>query len=815
LKKIITSLGYPLQQTEEGWEVDLSELKIFTGLSVLAKIIGEHIIDEAERSPGDVSFLYKINSNINPELVEMNIHHVQVYARAGVMHGIRKFRDVFINQLITVFGTLQRRKWRREIYPEASYCREEKSVQFSKALVFPFFHDHDNIENNNRFILEKVKNSVSGKSFFFRLTIETFEKEIIDLNAIPNVVVDDLLTRVYIAGSSKIARSVRDNIANACSRGLDYYSEENRTYSRLFEQLENTHLGRLEFINFSWDENFANYIRKELPGNSLPIFKKIFLSLEAYSICNILHHGGTVKVLLHNCFFSLYLSQLGRSLNIGINLPRKMFHMDDYLKRMPILSSIAEQMDHHFHFSNTKIFLIHHITSEIIGFIEALKKLNVHSIDVMFVKYSGIIPPRYLDTLLETDSNFLFMAGLEKKTSDKVTDYYTIAEYFSDTSGLSGLDQVLKSKKLPYFEAMKMVSGHLFLKCCLEAKKQGKKVLLIEDGGYLSPILNENELSLKKTDEVFHQFLVSPVEKIEMSFRRWLQETLIGTIEHTKNGYDRLCSTINKQSTLLFPSYSIAISRLKTNEESQEVAHSILSAIESILHEHGMVLSRRDIIVLGAEGNIGKPLCRLLKEGRLHQQNQTLTQVDSKYRASKDRKYCSLESIPDDELYRKDLFIGVIGNSILKKELIEKLILYGEKTNLFFASGSTKTIEFEDLSEWLQTFSSATPLTFSGIPVEIEYGRIYDPQSGFDQGRKVVIRFQRGDRFFIKNLFLLADLSPINFLYYGVPTEIMDSILSQLLKVTLGMNRQYFANKLNPPGLYAVDHQIDEWGDML
>ncbi|MBA4369799.1 MAG: hypothetical protein C0403_19400 [Desulfobacterium sp.] len=814
MKKIITSLGYPLQQTEEGWEIDLSELNIFTGLSVLAKIIGEHIIDEVERSPGDVSFLYKVNSNINPELVKMKIHHIQVYARAGVLDDSRKFRDIFINQLITVFGSLQQPKWRREIYPDAENCQGKNTAQ-SKALIFPFSHEYYGTGNSNRFILEKVKNPVSEASYFFRLTIETIEKETIDLKTIPNMVVDDLLTRVYIAGSSKIARSVRDNIVNACSRGIDYYSEENRIYSRLFEQLENTHLGRLEYINFSWNESFSNHIRKELPEGSLSIFKKIFLSLEAYSICEILHNGGTIKVILHDCFFCLYLSQLGRSLNISINMPRKMFHMDDYLKRMPMLSSIAKQMDHHFNFSNTKIFLIHHITSEIIGFIAALKKLGAYSIDVMFVKYSGIIPPVYLDTLLETDSDYLFMAGLEKKTSGKVTDYYTIADYFSDASGLSELNELLKNKKYSYFDAMKIVSGHLFLNCCIDAKKQGKKVLLIEDGGYIAPFLNESGLSEKKTDELFDQFGFPSTDKNTTPFQQWLNDVLIGTVEHTKNGYDRLYAVKQEHANLLFPSFSIAISKLKTDEESQEVAHSILSAIESILHENGLVLSRRNIIILGAEGNIGKPLCRLLKEGRLHQQNQTLTQVDLQYNLSGERKYCTLEKVPDDELYQKDLFIGVIGKSVLKKEQIEKLILFGEKTNLFFASGSTKTVEFEDLSTWLQMLSEADKPVIGDKSVEIEYSRIYDPQSGFDQGRKVMIRFQQDNHLLTKQLFLLADLSPINFLYYGVPTEIMDAILSQLLKVSLGMNHQYFLKTLPSPDLYAVDHQIDEWGNKI
>ena len=812
MKEIITSLGYPLKKTKADWEIDLSELKIFSGLSVLARIIGEHIMDEAERSPGDVSFLYKVTSNINPELVAMRIHYIQIHARAGILQGAQKSREVFIKQLITVFGTLQRQKWRIKIFPEE---KKSSNTAVSKALVFDFTDESFEAESRNRFILEKGRNANSEISFFFRLTVEKIKKETIDLKTIPNVVVDDLLTRVYFAGSSKIAGSIRENIVHACSRGLDYYSEENRIYSRLFEQLEGTHLGRLESICFAWDENFSDYIQKEQPGQGTSLIKTIFLSLEAYSICDILHNGGTIKVILKNCYFNLYLSQLGRALNISINLPRKIFHMDDYLKRMPKLSSVAQKFDHDFDFLNTKIFLIHHITSEIIGFIESLKKLGAYSVDVMFVKYSGVIPPVYLDTLLETDSNFLFMAGLEKKTSGKMTDYWTIADYFSDTSDLSRMNQKLEDRKLPYFEAMKLASGHLFFKCCLEAEVQKKKILLIEDGGYIAPLLNELAISEENTTTVLKKFHVPFSRKHEMPFHQWLKNILIGTVEHTKNGYDRLNAVITKKNHLLFPAYSIAISNLKIEEESQEVAHSILSAIESILHENGQVLSRRNIIVLGAEGNIGKSLCRLLKEGRLHKENQTLTQVDIQYKEFSAGCYSSVENVPDHELLCKDLFIGVVGKSILEPSQIEKLIIYGERANLFFASGSTKTAEFEALSSWLQAISRMDTPHIDGTPVRIDYERIYDPQSGFDQGRKVIIHFQQGDRTHTKALFLLADLSPINFLYYGVPTEIMDSVLSQLLKVSLGMLRKFTTGTLPSPGLYAVDHQIDDWGGII
>jgi hypothetical protein len=43
----------------------------------------------------------------------------------------------------------------------------------------------------------------------------------------------------------------------------------------------------------------------------------------------------------------------------------------------------------------------------------------------------------------------------------------------------------------------------------------------------------------------------------------------------------------------------------------------------------------------------------------------------------------------------------------------------------------------------------------------------------------------------------------------------MDMVLSQLLKVSLGMIRQNNAWTLPPPGLYAVDKNIDVWGNLL
>jgi hypothetical protein len=44
---------------------------------------------------------------------------------------------------------------------------------------------------------------------------------------------------------------------------------------------------------------------------------------------------------------------------------------------------------------------------------------------------------------------------------------------------------------------------------------------------------------------------------------------------------------------------------------------------------------------------------------------------------------------------------------------------------------------------------------------------------------------------------------PVNFLFYGCPTEIIDVVLAQLVSAALALLRQ--ASSLSQPRLYAVD----------
>ncbi|EMM78999.1 hypothetical protein [Leptospira santarosai] len=812
-RELETSLGPPLRESKEGiWDLDLKNLRIFTGLSILSRTLGEEVFEQVRNGIGDVTIFYKINPNINQELLNLHIGYIQIYARAGVLKDILLFKEEFQDHLRTVFGTFQRQVWAKRIHPE--FYGENPETCSVYALVFPFHHASPNENVDYQFILERVPNQKEPGEFFFRLTVENYDRANIDLTALPHVIVDDIGSRIFIAGSTKIAEAINNGILSAAQRGEKFYAEENRSFSKVFEQIEKTPLGKLDQISVFWDKKFSDEIVKTDPTEALPLFKKIFLVLEDHEIAKHLKEGFTIRVqLADEIGVYIDLSRLDRVLNFSFNVKRTTLNPDHYLKRMPILEKIANRENHRFDLTEFNVFLIHHITSEIIALIETFRRLGSRQLTVAFVKYGGVVPANYLDVLLDIPTDHFYMSGLQLKVGPKNKIYYSVSHLYSDSSKLKSLYDRLEKEKLGFFDAMKLLSGHLFLNLLLDSFRKKERTILVEDGGYVAPFFNEFAFSGKDVEFLCKEYSVIR-EAPKMQVSDFLTRTLVGTVEHTRNGYDRLKDVRDKNRKLFLPAFSIAISDQKVREESKEVAYSILNAVEAILNGQGMILSSRKILILGARGNIGSYLCRYL-ESRLHETNRDLVQVDIKFSKPEGLNYRTIDEIARDEFLSRDLILGVIGCSILKQEHFEDLILNGTKSKILVASGSTKTAEYTDLIHWIDRLSFSEDKRIGGYPVRLEFDRILDPQSGIDQGGKVSFFVSKEDAEIEKTFFLLSDLSPINFLFYGVPTEGMDAIIGQLASVTLGMADQSKNGKPLPPELYAVDHEIDIWGNPI
>jgi len=301
----------------------------------------------------------------------------------------------------------------------------------------------------------------------------------------------------------------------------------------------------------------------------------------------------------------------------------------------------------------------------------------------------------------------------------------------------------------------------------------------------------------------------APMEDNTTPFASWLEGIFLGGIEYTRNGYDYNLDVMNNFGRLQFPVTSIAISSLKRGPEARECAVAILNAAENILHRLGMLLSRRNIIILGSAGAIGgylkKELLHRIVDGRLFG-------VD--IAASNDGhigeviEEPTLDLLGREVLWETDMFIGVIGRSILGEKYLEDIMLHGRHKEIIFVSGSTKTVEFTDLENYLQSLCDQKDPQIGGYNVKIELSPLRDLQTGALQGNRVKISFL-DDGAKDKILYLLGDLTPINFLYYGIPREIIDEVMTQLFTLSCGFVRRQRSDDKLPLRLLAVDHQID------
>jgi hypothetical protein len=168
----------------------------------------------------------------------------------------------------------------------------------------------------------------------------------------------------------------------------------------------------------------------------------------------------------------------------------------------------------------------------------------------------------------------------------------------------------------------------------------------------------------------------------------------------------------------------------------------------------------------------------------------------------------TIDALGSAALAEIDLFIGVIGASILQERHIEEIILNSRRKSLFFVSGSTKTVEFSDLDHFLQKIGNNPTGLLAGLRVHVAWSALRDLQTGILQGYQVQLTFP-DEPARDKRLFLLGELMPINFLYYGIPREIVDEVMAQLFTVSCGLVRRQQSDNTMEPRLLLVDRHID------
>lgn len=538
------------------------------------------------------------------------------------------------------------------------------------------------------------------------------------------------------------------------------------------------------------------------------------------------------------------------------------YKVDDYVHNMTNVGGLIETARKNKDpqpFQNSSIFMIQHLTAEVLGTISVLRSLGCKDLVAVFVGYNQEAEEAYRPDLLDLPSEEFrcFILANSTAKSDAAQGIYSVKDDFtklpkSEKIPYAALNSPMKEKKMTFIDAMRTLCVYTFFQQLARTAAAGKEMLILEDGGYVTPILNDGNLLGKTINEVREQYS-APADKdtdSKLGTDSKLSDILTkgkvrGSVEYTRNGYDHDYQTqLNNKNKLFIPNMTVALSYKKTQIEASGVAESCLNAIDSALNSYGMVMKHRSALVIGSRGNIGrwflKSLYARLDRRGLDVLNDVLPKVVGcdlkvKLKTQPDKipswqkpdnepsikgltEVFSYKDLDENTRYDLDLIIGITGGpaasnyryQTMDSKDLQDWVAKGNKSTLFIASGSTKTDEFPALLAWANDIIGKT-ITIDNKKFSVTKLDLNDALTSRSFGSRIqfVLNGKIGDDPVVKNVIFLNNLMPINFLFYAVPTEIIDETLAQLLSITVNLHYkapQFTGKDAIAPRVFAIDY---------
>lgn len=810
-----TSLGPVCEPHRDGWRLDLSDLPPIRGLSVLSRALTDAVVAQARSDRADINVERGIRQRENPELLEhLGVTRVRVCAEHETVAEIAEYPSHFGDHLRSLFGTLQRARYREALF--------SGTPDTPSALVFHFDFPGPGGTGRVRlrFVLECVRSNRPDGEVALRVTIEDPRGRRLSLDSIAHLEVDDVDSRTFISGSTRIAQTWREALRREAERGRQSFVDRRTPRNHLFQQLDGAGLQALRSVEIHWGDELAPMLLDSDAETLDPVLKKVLLALEDRRLRGLLANREVIRLELDDVTAFLDLSQHSRVLNVSLGRHRERTDIDRFLARMP--STIA-RCGADEPLAGVKVLLVHHMTAEVLGLIAALRRLGCRDLVTLFVAYTDDAPSEYLDPLLDLPQDeFQAFALTRVPDEERIEGVFRLSNQYSALPSGDTLADVVSRGRPRFFDAMQRVGTRLFLDQVRRAEAEDARCVVIEDGGYIAPMINRACLEGQTVREFMAES--DPGCRDDRSLRKVLDPHFVGSVEHTRNGHDRLAEIEQASKGLAFPAFSIAVSRLKREVEAREVAISLLNAVDNALHASGLVLSRRRCLVLGSRGAIGRHLMSFLHE-RLLDGDDQLAGVDLAYDSDpvvpgviEAREFTAL---PRDIRMQMDLVLGVTGASVLTGADLEEWLVDGQAPRLVLASGSTKTEEFAGLAAWMEDrVLGQDAIRLRDRLARVRVHELRDPLSGRIFGHRAHFTLgaagggapDAGAR--EREVFFLANGMPVNFLFYGVPTELIDDVLADLVGVAQGLIRRASEGAV-PRRLHAVDVEIDSRGRPL
>lgn len=248
----------------------------------------------------------------------------------------------------------------------------------------------------------------------------------------------------------------------------------------------------------------------------------------------------------------------------------------------------------------------------------------------------------------------------------------------------------------PFDELAKAV----LLNALARAKLKSKKILIVEDGGYLSPL-----------------FQSDPVVRSRSA-------ACVGVVEQTRNGVWAFKESLAKDSTTYTRVLSVADSELKNRVESPLIGEAVTRNIENILGRINKTIRNKRVLLLG-HGSVGAAICEeLLARGC------TVT-VSEERDAHRPRSRGSLTAIPPGQLIEhilgQEVVIGATGATPFDSPRHFRQL----RNNAILVNASSKRREF-DLEVVRRMTRRSTPVPAVGRELTMVTGnRVIFLANGF------------------------------------------------------------------------------------
>lgn len=343
--------------------------------------------------------------------------------------------------------------------------------------------------------------------------------------------------------------------------------------------------------------------------------------------------------------------------------------------------------------------------------------------------------------------------------NDKEVDgKYSFRYYFGKNK--KGIFELYQEKKLfqitdqGFTQATELLIERALQRDILPWLYQGKKLLIIEDGGYHYPIIRRL------------------VQKHPV-----LRTQILGSVEQTTSGTVK-CIDSSREGGYLYPCTSISRSDIKMHVESRFIGHRVVEELSSFLYTANTFLDFHNVLILGY-GIVGRRVARDLAEKRCNIIVYDTDDYISRIAQAEGFKTASV--ITPRHFPKSTILIGNVGQDSFTPEILHAF-LEARADTLYLASSSSQDREFK---------------TFLNMTREIiPYPEGLTLQEEIPEKYYTVYRFlYQGHP---KTIYLIAQGMPVNFYRKDVISltySIIDLIFSEMLSMGISLCRK---NDISP-----------------